>query len=63
MNGIRHLGPDSVQNTAKEVLDNPHPCLVGFGLAGDELHFPPNLFVKTLFSQCNQIITEISSFK
>ena len=47
MNGIRHLGPDSVENTAKEVLDNPHPCLVGFGLAGDELHFPPHLFTKT----------------
>ena len=47
MNGIRHLGPKSVQNTAREVLDNPHPYLVGFGLAGDELHFPPNLFVKT----------------
>ena len=47
MNGIRHLGADSVQNTAKEVLDNPHPCLVGFGLAGDELHFPPNLFIET----------------
>ena len=47
MNGIRHLGSDSVQNTAKEVLDNPRPFLVGFGLAGDELHFPPNLFIKT----------------
>ena len=47
MNGIRHLGPESVQDTAYEVLQNPHPCLVGFGLAGDELHFPPNLFVKT----------------
>ena len=47
MNGIRHLGPESVYNTAKEVLDNPHPCLVGFGLAGDELHFPPALFQKT----------------
>ena len=47
MNGIRHLGPESVQDTAYEVLKNPHPCLVGFGLAGDELHFPPNLFVKT----------------
>ena len=47
MNGIRHLGPDSVQSTAEEVLNNPHPYLVGFGLAGDELHFPPNLFVKT----------------
>jgi adenosine deaminase len=47
MNGIRHLGPDSVQNTAEEVLKNPHPYLVGFGLAGDELHFPPSLFTKT----------------
>lgn len=47
MNGIRHLGSDSVQNTAEEVLNNPHPCLVGFGLAGDELHFPPTLFTKT----------------
>ena len=47
MNGIRHLGADSVQETAKEVLNNPHPALVGFGLAGDELHFPPDLFTKT----------------
>ena len=47
MNGIRHLGADSVHNTAVEVIKNPHPCLVGFGLAGDELHFPPHLFVKT----------------
>jgi adenosine deaminase len=47
MNGIRHLGPDSVYSTAEEVLKNPHPYLVGFGLAGDELHFPPALFTKT----------------
>ena len=47
MNGIRHLGAESVQITAEEVLNNPHPALVGFGLAGDELHFPPNLFTKT----------------
>ncbi|SVD37386.1 uncharacterized protein METZ01_LOCUS390240, partial [marine metagenome] len=47
MNGIRHLGPESVQNTAEEVLKNPHNDLVGFGLAGDELHFPPKLFTKT----------------
>ena len=47
MNGIRHLGPESVQSTADEVLKNPHPYLVGFGLAGDELHFPPALFTKT----------------
>ena len=47
MNGIRHLGSNSVHSTAVEVLDNPHPYLVGFGLAGDELHFPPKLFTKT----------------
>ena len=47
MNGIRHLGAESVQKTAEEVLNNPHKCLVGFGLAGDELHFPPKLFTKT----------------
>jgi adenosine deaminase len=47
MNGIRHLGPKSVQETADEVLKYPHPYLVGFGLAGDELHFPPTLFIKT----------------
>ena len=47
MNGIRHLGAESVQNTAEEVLNNPHNNLVGFGLAGDELHFPPKLFTKT----------------
>ena len=47
MNGIRHLGAESVKGTAEEVLNNPHPCLVGFGLAGDELHFPPSLFVET----------------
>ena len=47
MNGIRHLGADSVYDTAEEVLNNPHPYLVGFGLAGDELHFPPSLFTKT----------------
>ncbi len=47
MNGIRHKGQDSVYSTAKEVLNNPHPYLVGFGLAGDELHFPPKLFTKT----------------
>ena len=47
MNGIRHLGAESVQSTAEEVLNNPHNDLVGFGLAGDELHFPPKLFKKT----------------
>ena len=47
MNGIRHLGPKSVHETADEVLKKPHPYLVGFGLAGDELHFPPILFTKT----------------
>ena len=53
MNGIRHLGPESVYATAKEVLEHPHSDLVGFGLAGDELHFPPKLFTKT-FDMLNE---------
>ena len=59
MNGIRHLGAESVQNTAEEVLNNPHPYLVGFGLAGDELHFPPKLFTKTfdMLKEANLPIT------
>ena len=53
MNGIRHLGPESVQKTAEEVLNNKHIDLVGFGLAGDELHFPPKIFSKT-FDMLNE---------
>ena len=45
MNGIRHLGAESVR--AQRKSKNPHPALVSFGLAGDELHFPPHLFTKT----------------
>ena len=47
VNGIRHLGAESVHETATEVLKNFNEHIVGFGLAGDELHFPPNLFIKT----------------
>ena len=38
------FSPESVQDTAYAAKSNL--CLVGLGLR-DELHFPPNLFVKT----------------
>ena len=53
INGIRHHGPESVKSTAKEVINNPNPMVVGFGLAGDELHFPPKLFTDT-FNMINK---------
>lgn len=34
--GVRHEGAESVEAAIKEVLDNPHPLVTGFGLAGDE---------------------------
>ncbi len=34
--GIRHEGADSVEKTARDVLENPHPLVTGFGIAGDE---------------------------
>ena len=43
---LRHLGASSSINVAKEALKNQLPCVVGFGLAGDEINFPPELFTQ-----------------
>lgn len=45
MTAIRHFGEPSVRNVAKDALKNRLPCVVGFGLAGDEIHYPPELFI------------------
>lgn len=37
----RHLGPDKALKTAKLVAAEPHPYVVGFGMAGDELRHTP----------------------
>ena len=36
---VRHLGPVQAVNVAKQMVDNPHPYVVGFGMGGDELAF------------------------
>jgi len=44
--GTRNFGQASCENLAKEVAKYPHKYVVGFGLAGDEAGFPPQLFTK-----------------
>jgi adenosine deaminase len=41
---VRHFGVDNVIKVAKKAINETVPCIVGFGLAGDEANFPPKLF-------------------
>ncbi len=41
---VRHEGVDVVEKVVREMIDNPHPSVVGINLAGDEVNFPPKLF-------------------
>lgn len=43
---VRHFGVDAVTRVAKQEIKNKLPCVVGFGLGGDEASFPPKLFQK-----------------
>ena len=36
MTCIRHLGPERAVTVAQTTVENPHPYVVGFGMAGDE---------------------------
>lgn len=36
VNGVRHLGPERVLAVARQAAREPHPLVVGFGMAGDE---------------------------
>jgi len=38
---IRHLGPDRALAMARQVVAEPHPYVVGFGMGGDEAKFTP----------------------
>ena len=44
--GVRHFGVDSCEHVAKQALKYTVPSVVGFGLGGDEIHYPPELFAK-----------------
>lgn len=41
---VRHHGAESAVKVAKQALKETVPCIVGFGLGGDEINFPPKLF-------------------
>ena len=39
--GLRHKGPEAVEEAAGYITANPHPLVTGFGMAGDErMHHP-----------------------
>jgi adenosine deaminase len=44
--GVRHFGVESCEHVAQQALKYTVPSVVGFGLGGDEIHFPPELFAK-----------------
>lgn len=42
--GVRHFGVEAVTAVAKQGLKEKVPCIIGFGLGGDEANYPPQLF-------------------
>jgi adenosine deaminase len=44
--GVRHLGPEAVENAAREAARLAHPLVTGFGLAGDERAHAPADFAR-----------------
>jgi adenosine deaminase len=50
--GIRHFGEDACIRVIKEASKQTVPCVVGYGLGGDEIHYPPHLF-KRSFQMAN----------
>ncbi len=43
---VRHFGAERCEAVAKLAEKHPHPMVTGYNLAGDEINFPPKLFVK-----------------
>jgi len=43
---VRHFGQDAAIRVAEHGIHAQFPCIVGFGLGGDEVNFPPKLFQK-----------------
>jgi adenosine deaminase len=44
--GLRHLGPDGVEEAARYIIANPHPLVTGWGMAGEERVYHPKDFVR-----------------
>jgi adenosine deaminase len=44
--GLRHLGPEGVEEAARYIITNPHPLVTGWGMAGEERVHHPREFVR-----------------
>jgi adenosine deaminase len=44
---VRHFGAEAAERVARQTHIDRFPCIVGFGLGGDEANYPPKLFTKT----------------
>ncbi len=42
---VRHLGPERARTVAEQMVQEPHPYVVGFGMGGDETLFSPAEFL------------------
>ncbi|ASQ45111.1 adenosine deaminase [Legionella clemsonensis] len=43
---VRHFGAEAAVRVARHAIKEDVPCIVGFGLGGDEINFPPRLFTE-----------------
>ncbi|ARG96618.1 adenosine deaminase [Legionella micdadei] len=43
---VRHFGVEAVTKAAEQAIRETMPYIVGFGLGGDEINYPPKLFHK-----------------
>jgi adenosine deaminase len=45
--GLRHMGPEGVDEAAEWLLANPHPLITGWGMAGEERMHNPKDFARS----------------
>lgn len=46
LTAVRHFGAEKAIRAAVEISKHSVPAVTGFGLGGDEIHYPPKLFQK-----------------
>jgi adenosine deaminase len=49
---VRHFGVKKCLHVVEEAIQNPHPYVVGIGMGGNEVDFPPGLF-KQVFAKAD----------
>lgn len=45
--GLRHMGPEGVDEAVRYLIANPHPLITGWGMAGEERMHHPKDFVRS----------------